>query len=294
MVLLLLIFLFHVSLSESQPPTATYPVRIPPTILNGTESSCLSETSTDINKILDNEFRKTRDVLNRDYRLRPCSCGGPGWIRVGYLNMSDPLHRCPSGWRYVANPIIGCGRQSRVSNNSVKLSVNNVSYSRVCGRMYAYQRSISNAFYRGVSTNSYSTIDSAYVSGISLTHGRVGERKHIWTFAGAQDETFDENNPLRYCPCVDATYNWTYQIPSFVGKDYFCDTGYNHYPNPFVSDPMWDGEGCGGSSSCCSFNSPPWFCKNLQYSTSDDLELRQLTAYVTENKYVSLVEIYVN
>ena len=40
------------------------------------------------------------------------------------------------------------------------------------------------------------------------------------------------------------------------------------------NDPLWDGARCGRSSTCCSFNSPPWFMKQLSSSTSDDLELR--------------------
>ena len=63
----------------------------------------------------------------------------------------------------------------------------------------------------------------------------------------------------------------------------------------YMDDPLWDGEGCGGSSTCCSFNNPPWFCQHLNYHTSDDLELR-LCSYshsCCESKLKSLVEIYV-
>ena len=76
-----------------------------------------------------------------------------------------------------------------------------MNYSIVCGRIHAYQRGDSNAFRYSVS---YSPIvlgvpastDSAYVSGLSLTHGLVGQRKHVWTFAGARDEatTYRINN----------------------------------------------------------------------------------------------------
>ena len=38
----------------------------------------------------------------------------------------------------------------------------------------------------------------------------------------------------------------------------------------------WNGYGCGRESTCCPFNQPPWLMnsKELQYSTTNDLELR--------------------
>ena len=64
----------------------------------------------------------------------------------------------------------------------------------------------------------------------------------------------------------------------YVNNDYFCDTG---NPGPgvnlttyYTDDPLWDGEGCNSSTStCCEFNSPPWFCTSLTNPTNDDLEI---------------------
>ena len=67
-------------------------------------------------------------------------------------------------------------------------------------------------------------------------------------------------------------------MPSFVGNDYLCDTGirgsswaWNHF---YADDPLWDGQGCESNSTCCEFNSPPWFCKQLPQPTTDDIEMR--------------------
>ena len=38
-------------------------------------------------------------------------------------------------------------------------------------------------------------------------------------------------------------------------------------------DPLWDGQGCGSNSSCCTFNSPPWFNAQLSPPTNDDIEV---------------------
>jgi len=66
-------------------------------------------------------------------------------------------------------------------------------------------------------------------------------------------------------------------IPTFVGNNYFCDTGnitYNGQNIFYPDDPLWDGQGCGPSSTCCSFNSPPWFNVQLPNATTDGIEVR--------------------
>ena len=126
----------------------------------------------------------------------------------------------------------------------------------------------------------------------------------MWTFAGALDETRRDyyNNTVLHsysCPCMNPALTWPYEVPSYVGDSYFCDTGAHTFTyddnKVFMDDPLWDGEGCGGSSTCCSLNSPPWFCQHLKYHTSDDLELRLCSFYNSYygDKLVSLVEIYV-
>ena len=69
----------------------------------------------------------------------------------------------------------------------------------------------------------------------------------------------------------------------------------DEYNKVFMDDPLWDGEGCGGSSTCCSLNNPPWFCQHLKHHTSDNLELRLCSnnGIYNEDKLVFLVEIYV-
>ena len=63
------------------------------------------------------------------------------------------------------------------------------------------------------------------------------------------------------------------------------------YPN----DPLWDGQGCGRLNTCCSFNSPPWFMKELSSSTSDDIEMRLCAdeARTDEDVNFELLELYV-
>ena len=85
-------------------------------------------------------------------------------------------------------PVRGCGRKKKrlQTCDSVLIPVT-MSYSIVCGRIHAYQRGRSAAFYYSIN-DSPSSINSPYVDGLSLTHGLGRQRKHVWTFAGAYDE----------------------------------------------------------------------------------------------------------
>ena len=40
------------------------------------------------------------------------ACGGTGWKRVAYLNMTDPSTTCPDGWNITAYHKRTCGRAS--------------------------------------------------------------------------------------------------------------------------------------------------------------------------------------
>jgi hypothetical protein len=138
-----------------------------------------------------------------------------------------------------------------------------------------------------------------YIGGISLTHGAAGSRQHIWSFVAALYETNANYNPEYSCPCSNTGVEWSYEIPSFVGSNYFCDTG-NRGPGLgssifYPDDPMWDGEGCGPTSTCCQPSNLPWFCKTLPQPTTDDLELRicGVDAIHNEDILTQLVEIYV-
>ena len=101
-------------------------------------------------------------------------------------------------------------------------------------------------------------------------------RQHIWTFACAHDE--DDQSPNNICPCINtAITSVAPSPPPNVRDDYFCDTGTirgGDITGFYSDDPLWDGAGCGPQSTCCSFNSPPWFYKQLPQTTIDDIEMR--------------------
>ena len=198
--------------------------------------------------------------------------GTPGWRRVAFINMTDTSYNCPTGLNLTSYSKRTCGKAHTNDRgcSSTTFTVGGLPYSRVCGRIKGYQFGATVAF-RWINVMD---IDSYYVDGVSLTHGEPGSRQHIWTFAvGLTEET---SNYRDYsCPCD--TYDYS-RVPQFVGNDYFCESGFHSQWNfdfeLFPNDPLWDGQNCTASSSCCQFNNPPWFTKNLPNSTTEDIELR--------------------
>ncbi len=155
----------------------------------------------------------------------------------------------------------------------------------------AYQYGPTIAFYNGDRS-----IDQNYLDGFSLTHGRAGHRTHIWSFAaGVAEELVYDADYL--CHCSGSSFaSAASRIPSFVGNSYFCETGVAvfHVGNLFPDDPLWDGQGCGPGSTCCSLNGPPWFTTTIS-PTTDNLELRNCghSWVYNQDPRLELLELYV-
>ena len=209
-------------------------------------------------------------------------------MRVASINMTDTSTTCPSGLKTLTDPIRRCAMNiNSIGCSSTMLSVQGIEYSQVCGKIIGYQDKTPDAFSGG-------TIDSSYVDGISLTHG-TQPRKHIWTFAGALHEHYSHLTGI--CPCINASITPPPPVPDFVGNDYFCDTASKdiHQFIFYGEDPLWDGAGCGEYNTCCEFNSPPWFRKEISPQTSHDIEMRLCASEDRANEDINFetLEIYV-
>ena len=233
-----------------------------------------------------NQLQETSDSLHASLGH---ICGGTGgWRRVVYLNITDPNTNCPSGWQLTEHSKRTCGRVSTgtITCDSVIFPVSGGAYTSVCGTIRAYQYRYTDAF-EAYDTGEVTSIGGPYVSGVSLTHG--SPRQHIWTFAAGSSESESTRNDA--CPC-DATID--IDIPSFVGGDYFCESGANSRLSfdfhPY--DPLWDGKNCTSSSTCCSFNNPPYFTKQLPNPTTDDIEVR-LCHLGRDDTPIEFIELYV-
>ena len=280
----------------AQGANTTLPLTYPGQVLQGDGSqTCPSEAQRGIarNEVQNDTRRLLRESVVSLLPLQTFSCGGStGWRRVAYLNISDPSQQCPSAWQEITTPHRVCGRRSRAGScEGLNYSTGYEQYEQVCGRIIGYQLGHPEAFY-------YSTgksINSDYVDGISLTYG--SPRQHIWTFATGVDE--QRTYTCCTCPCVTGSTVGS-RIPSFVGQNYFCESGLTRWPGTSGvlysnGDPLWDGQGCGPTSSCCTFNSPPWFNVQLPAPTTDDIEVRicdNAGVQYTDSP-IQLIELYV-
>ena len=204
-----------------------------------------------------------------------------------YLDMTDPYTNCPSGWQLTGHSKTTCGGVSTDSGrscDSVFFPVSGGAYTSVCGRIKGYQNRRTGAF-QDYHNGHATTIDEPYVSGVSLTHG--SPRQHIWTFAASATSS---HTNIEACPCNSTSHNTS---PSFVGGDYFCESGANSgSPREFHPDnPLWDGDSCAVSNTCCPFNNPPYFTKQLSNPTTDDLEVRQCRYFA--DTPIEFMELYI-
>ena len=209
------------------------------------------------------------------------SCGNitGGWMRVAELDMTNSSHQCPGELRQQTNDD---GRTCRIRSTSAgcspTIAYSTISeYSKVCGKIEAYTHGGPdgfNTYMRG----SNQPLNGNYVDGVSLTHG--SKNHHIWTFA-ATDK--------RICSCNGSS---GIQPPHFVGNNYFCDVDHR---GDMPSVPLWQGADCTLSSSCCSFNSPPWFYRELPQPTTDDIEMRVCRDEDSTNEdiLIQVIEMYV-
>ena len=260
--------------------------------------SCLAEESrdavvADIRHNVDNSL-----LVIRGQHSRMCECGyaGAGWKRVAFLNMTDPDHNCPGEWQLRSSPRRTCERRV-IRGCSLAAYSSPTSYSEVCGRIIGYQYGSTDALYGPIvaqtTPDQASSYDSIMDGGILLTHGS-SPRKYIWTlFSGSSQQALSSLG----CPC-NVNSGVRDLVPlSWPGHDFFCDSATvidpidHHF---YVNNPLWDGVGCNETlTTCCQFNNPPWFCKQLPQPTSDDIELRLCADSDTERTPIELMEIYI-
>ena len=268
LVLVLVLAIVDISCTLSLNQTLVVPLSI---VASDDTGTCLTQQQRDT--ALDSFRNKITSFLNIE-------CGEGLWTRVAYLNMSDPMQSCPPAWRdRSANGVRVCGLPAGSYHQCHSIFYHtDHSFTRICGQVIAYQYGYPDSFHR-------STIDQPYVEGVSITHGR-SQRSHIWTFAADGKETSNT------CPCEGGG-----SPPSFVGNNYYCESGYKGTSNPlgilYTSDPLWDGAGCESEGSCCS--TAPWFTVDLVNPTTDDIEVRICANHYEyeEDTPVHLLELYV-
>ena len=205
-------------------------------------------------------------VVNGDF-ISTCAGVGGEWRRIANINISAG-DNCPGEWRKATQSGVSFCRVANddyTTCSSANFSTNGISYQRVCGRARGYQKGNTLAFFGA----HLSTIDHrSYVSGLSITYSS-NPRQHIWTFASGSGE---RNNDQFSCPCTSTA---AYSPPSFVGNNYYCESAPWYCCNIltyYFNDTLWDGAGC--IDNCCNDTTQPWFYRQLNQTTQDDIEAR--------------------
>ena len=223
-----------------------------------------------------------------------CDCKG-GWMRVGYLNMSEPNATCPPGLTLRQFINIDHGVCGRPMSSSIVYSAHAIHYSKVCGQIRGYHFGSPDGLPPLYGPYVTPNIDNCntYVDGVTITYGS-NPRKHIWTYACGVTEN---NNHEYACPCNNGSSGTT--SPTFVGKEYFCESGVPYgrvYPVLYANDTLWDGQQCGGlEGPCCTNPKMPWFVKILDETTSEDIELRMCAGGGAgdEDTPLDIIELYI-
>ena len=231
----------------------------------------------------------TAIVANDDF-ISTCAGVGGGWRRIANINISAG-DDCPGEWRKATQSGVSFCRVASDSSytcSSASFSTNGISYQRVCGRARGYQKGDTGAFY-GVYYSR--TIDQAYVSGLSITYSS-NPRQHIWTFASGRGERY---NDTFNCPCSTSL---AYSPPSFVGNNYYCESafwygGREYYDTYYFNDTLWDGEGC--VDNCCDDTTQPWFYRQLNQITQNDIEARICSGghFMWRSTLIDQLELYI-
>ena len=118
---------------------------------NISDVECLdTEQSLELHQNMQDNFAHKLEKI-QDYieQLSVHTCGGTGgWRRVVQLDMTDPSTICPSGWKMTGYSKRTCGRATDGTDtcDSATFPVRGGEYTRICGRIRAYQYASPDAF----------------------------------------------------------------------------------------------------------------------------------------------------
>ena len=220
-----------------------------------------------------------------DMEREGCGTRG-GWMRVAHLDMTQPNQQCPSGFRLIDSSSKRrrrrrCGRPGPAGCVSVKFSTNGIAYNKVCGKIIAYEEGDPDGMcpYIGrYSDGLIHTIEEVYLDGVSITHGTP--RQHIWSFIAALPEYFIDSGVFDDCAGCPSYNGFNGVRIPFIGNNFFCDSAdFDEEFMLYTDDHLW----------------APWFCTELDQSTSDDIELRLCAdqKIYEEDVPIEHIELYV-
>ena len=266
-------------------------------------SSCRDILACDPNASSQNYWIQTELNVSKSLYcyMEADKCGVRGMMRVVNIDMTNPGETCPSPLRnYTVNGKKLCvgGTPYGRTCSSVTFPTFNYQYTHVCGRAvgFSYGRPCALYYSKQYYTGWYQPFDGHYVAGLSITHGAPGNRTHIWTYAAGIQES-----PPSLCNCPCAKNPGT-SPPSYVGDHYYCESATQYSPPKpprpqhwYTNNTLWDNQDCHPGSNCCNKPRAPWFVRELNNVTQNDVEIRWCIGQNLGNEKIGteLVEIYI-
>ena len=196
-------------------------------------------------------------------------CGNiGGWTRIANVNITRG-DECPTGWS--KNSQAGVSFCRSPSDNAgcypVLFSSRGISYQKVCGMARGYQKS---------------TTDGLPNDALFITHGNP--RHHIWTY-----EIPVHDNDCHGCNVV---------TDAFTSLNFYCEGNNSGQGGPggyYLVNPLWDGLDCPTGNFCCDNPVLPWFYRELDGATMDNVEVRICTDSDFDNEgiLVDQLELYI-
>ena len=203
-----------------------------------------------------------------------------GWMTVVSFDLTNGDH-CPHQWKEtIQNGVRMCGPKLDTSGCTHAIyRMDGLKYNRTGGMVRGYQKGSTDGF-RASHTDGLG-INEPYVDGVSITIGYP--IKHVWTYAAgfssnANDGATDSNCPCSVIPGLDP--------PSFVGNDYYCQSGSKGTADnsKYYMLPLWVGEGC--TDNCCAKGRPPYFDRQFPVAQNEDIAISICTDEPLSNEGV--------
>ena len=206
-------------------------------------------------------------------------CGNiGGWTRIANVNITRG-DECPTGWNKSSHDGISFCRSP--SDNAgcypILFSSKGISYQKVCGLARGYQKGTPDGF-AGVNFD-----------GLSITYG--SSNQHIWAYGVGYTEGYTQSHIN--CPCAAVSRS---SPNSFIGQNYYCESGAKAPTTDYLTaDPLWDGADCPTGNTCCDNPNLPWFYRELDMTTMDDIEVSICTdePFSNEGILVENLELYI-
>ena len=188
-------------------------------------------------------------------------CGGKGWLRVAKVDASTGV--CPENFKidYAHSQIKVCrGNKTSSQLNRGRLYTMTfpieVNFTRVAAFVEGYQFGSPGAFSRN---HTYS------MDGIAFYYGSFTSNTFLWAYAaGEADKKGSTGCPCSTVPGDEAPY----------GIYHYCDTGNSGNTSHsiwYYNKPLWTGNGCPTTSTCCDPPDLPYFCRSgLRNTASAD------------------------